>query len=251
MDEHHQTSDSSPPPRSWLPHPAYLTLAGILVAMIVGTAWFAWPYYKSSQLASAIEARGGVVRMEPGAPAWMRANIPRDLCPSLPLIHDVDLLSGNADDDLLQRLSRESQLQSLYLRGDRITDAGVDLLHRTASLRTVILIDCPGVTPAARDRLQAANPRAKVSYRGPALLGVEGVDDPLGCKLRDVRTGTPASRAGLLPGDIITRFDRQKITSYDSLIAAIAARKPGEEVDIGYIRDGSPLETRAVVAGWN
>lgn len=250
MDEHEQTFDSTPR-RSWLPHPAYLTLAAILLAMIFGAAWFAWPYFKSSQLASAIEARGGVVRLEPGAPVWMRANIPFGLCPTLPLIHDVDLLNGSADDALLQRLSREPQLQTLYLRGDRITDSGIDLLHRTGSLRTLILIDCPGVTPVARERLQAGNPRLKLSYRGPALLGVDGIDDPLGCKLRDVKVGTPASRAGLLPGDIITRFDRQQITSYNSLIDAIAARKPGEEVDIGYLRNGSPLETRAVVVGWN
>lgn len=239
------------PRRSWLPHPAWLTMGAIASAMLVGAAWFFWPFLRSSRLVTEIQSRGGIVHTASATPRWMQAYLPSDFTPALPLIRAADLKNAAADDDLLARLSLERQLFSVSLLGQGVTDTGVDQLARNPSLEFMVLIDCPHVTAATVQRLKQDRPNLKVSIRGPAFLGVEGHDDPRGCLLQYVRSGTPAALARLMPGDVITRFDDRPVTNYDSLIKAISVRKPGDEVVITYLRNGEEQHTRTTVAAWN
>lgn len=53
-----------------------------------------------------------------------------------------------------------------------------------------------------------------------------------------VRQGGPGAKAGLKPGDIITRFDGKVIGSADELIVAVRAKSVGDTVPLTYLRDG-------------
>jgi serine protease Do len=48
----------------------------------------------------------------------------------------------------------------------------------------------------------------------------------------------PADRAGLQPGDIITRFNGKPVDDMDKLRLLVASTKPGEEVDVVFFRNG-------------
>jgi putative serine protease PepD len=50
--------------------------------------------------------------------------------------------------------------------------------------------------------------------------------------------GGPAAKAGLKPGDIITKFDGRTITSAEELIVAIRAKNVGDKVELTYTRNG-------------
>ncbi|NXY94847.1 trypsin-like peptidase domain-containing protein [Streptomyces sp. BR123] len=50
----------------------------------------------------------------------------------------------------------------------------------------------------------------------------------------------PAGKAGLKPGDIITRFGDRPIDSGPTLISEIWTHKPGDVVKLTYLRDGKP-----------
>jgi putative serine protease PepD len=85
-----------------------------------------------------------------------------------------------------------------------------------------------------------------------AYLGV-AVQTPSsggGAEVTNVRTGTPASDAGLRSGDVITSVDGTKVGSSDDVIAAVSAHKPGDSISITYRRNGQshtvkvPLGTR-------
>ena len=54
-----------------------------------------------------------------------------------------------------------------------------------------------------------------------------------------VRSGTPAAKAGLKTGDVVTSFDGTAITTSEELASAIGAHKPGDSVSVTYTRDGS------------
>ncbi|MFJ8199130.1 S1C family serine protease [Streptomyces sp. NPDC096152] len=53
-----------------------------------------------------------------------------------------------------------------------------------------------------------------------------------------VESGGPADRAGLKPGDVITKLDDHVIDSGPTLIGEIWTHKPGDKVTITYLRDG-------------
>ncbi len=85
-------------------------------------------------------------------------------------------------------------------------------------------------------------------YVSRPYLGVSGrnVDEeasklyelPLGVLVLDVIPNSPASRLGLIKGDVITAFQGVKINAIEQLIQEIAKYKVGDTVSITYIRDG-------------
>jgi len=66
-----------------------------------------------------------------------------------------------------------------------------------------------------------------------AQLSING-----GAMVKKVRSGTPAAGAGIAVRDIIVRVDNQSVGSMGALIVSLRTRKPGDKVNLGYIRDG-------------
>jgi putative serine protease PepD len=69
-----------------------------------------------------------------------------------------------------------------------------------------------------------------------AYLGVQLGDTA--ARIASVRANTPAAKAGLRAGDVITAIGGTQVSSADELRAAINARKPGDRVSITYTRNG-------------
>ena len=68
-----------------------------------------------------------------------------------------------------------------------------------------------------------------------------------GAQVAGVRNGSPADKAGLKAGDVITSFGGETITSPDDLTAAVAAKQPGDKVSITYVRDGTTKTAEATL----
>jgi len=85
----------------------------------------------------------------------------------------------------------------------------------------------------------------KVTDSGRAALGVtvRGVVSqsfqPAGAAIVTVDKAGAAAKAGLKSGDVITRLGGTKITTVQSLTEALAADKPGQKVQVTYLRDSS------------
>lgn len=69
-----------------------------------------------------------------------------------------------------------------------------------------------------------------------------------GAQISRVQSGSPAAKAGLKSGDVITALDGNAITTADDLTAAVSARRPGDQVTITYVRDGD-TKTAKVTLG--
>jgi putative serine protease PepD len=54
----------------------------------------------------------------------------------------------------------------------------------------------------------------------------------------EVRAGTPADKAGLQPGDVVTALDGKPVGSSVALQTAIDTRKPGDQVKVTFKRNG-------------
>jgi putative serine protease PepD len=82
-----------------------------------------------------------------------------------------------------------------------------------------------------------------------ARLGVSVSDSPdalrQGALLREVENGGAADQAGLEVGDVITKVDEHVINGSESLVATVRGHRPGDEVEITYVRDGKTATTTA------
>ena len=63
-----------------------------------------------------------------------------------------------------------------------------------------------------------------------------------------VSPGSPASKIGLQPSDIITALDGQPVTSAGSLTALLSKSRPGSETTISFIQDGRPGAKTLILA---
>ena len=75
-----------------------------------------------------------------------------------------------------------------------------------------------------------------------------GTQSTPGAPINSVDANSPAAKAGLKKGDIVTRVNTQRIDDADSLIAAIRSHAPGEKVSLTYTR-GSQSTTVQVTLG--
>ena len=69
-----------------------------------------------------------------------------------------------------------------------------------------------------------------------------------GATIASVNPGSPAAKAGLQAGDVVTKVNSRLITDSVSLIAAIRSYDPGTTVTLTYTRGGSPKTTKVTLA---
>ena len=71
-----------------------------------------------------------------------------------------------------------------------------------------------------------------------AYLGIAGGLAADGIQVEQVRPGSPAAKAGVRVGEAITRLDGRVLRSMDDIVAVLARRAPGDEVELE-VRSGA------------
>jgi serine protease Do len=75
-----------------------------------------------------------------------------------------------------------------------------------------------------------------------------GLKQPMGTLIAAVEEGSPADEAGLKPGDVILKYNGQRVESMGELPPMVAATEPGTEVEVDILRQGEQ-QTLDVVVG--
>lgn len=112
---------------------------------------------------------------------------------------------------------------------DQHTGADDEFMAKSKWQRFQILIAGPMMNILLSVVLLAA-----VLMQGADVLAY--LDQP--AKVGAVQPGSPAEKAGLLPGDTITRFGTAEVRTWEHLDMAVAAR-PEREVDVTILRNGT------------
>lgn len=70
---------------------------------------------------------------------------------------------------------------------------------------------------------------------------------PNGVRFADIRPGSPASKAGLVGGDILIEFDGKPIQNLYDFTYALRAKQPGQEVLVKVLRAGRTIEAKVLL----
>jgi len=81
----------------------------------------------------------------------------------------------------------------------------------------------------------------------PALAKTFKIDESAGALVGQVFENSPASKAKLERGDVITKFDGKAIKEYDDLPRIVASTPPGSAVDVEILRDGKVRKLKATL----
>ena len=79
----------------------------------------------------------------------------------------------------------------------------------------------------------------------PALAESFKLKGNQGALVADVEPNAPAAKAGLKPGDVITKVDGVPVTDANQLTLAVTGKGPGTKVNLEVLRDGSTKEITA------
>ena len=82
----------------------------------------------------------------------------------------------------------------------------------------------------------------------PALAAGYGLREERGVLVSAVTEGSPAQRAGLRPGDVVTAVDGEPASTAFGILNLVAIREPGATVRLGGWRGAQRLDLQAVVA---
>ncbi|MDG5816357.1 trypsin-like peptidase domain-containing protein [Chitinispirillales bacterium ANBcel5] len=103
-----------------------------------------------------------------------------------------------------------------------------DLVYEGRVIRGFIGVAVKDITPEKREEL--------------------GVDLTRGALISQVQDNQPAQRAGLRANDIITRINDKEIENANDLNNIVAAFRPGETVEVIFVREGNRYKTSIEIA---
>lgn len=156
-------------------------------------------------------------------------------------IQDVDelvLAGGKISDAILPYVASIDGLKRLHLYRTKITDEGLAAIGSLESLTQIGVYYSPIGDPAvetlkrlpslstvklygtkitlSEDQLKESLRTSSIDLRRGAFLGVSCQTLGEQCELATVHEGSPAFKAGLMPGDIILTFAGKRVTSFDA-----------------------------------
>lgn len=166
----------------------------------------------------------------------------------------VVLRGPNIDGDYLKYLSEMPKLKKLLIRDTSIVSADLKWLTAIESLDHLEILYSP-IDDSAINTLEGLSVwksmrlfGTDISYeQGEALIKrLDGIEVQFGCggflgiqsDVQAARTSTvsettpngAAERAGIIPGDIITKIENEPINTFEEIRASLRKRRPSEKV---------------------
>jgi hypothetical protein len=89
-----------------------------------------------------------------------------------------------------------------------------------------------------------SNPAGDTAFMG---VGVANSQDGKGVSVTEVASGSPAEKAGLKQGDVITSIDGTNVTTADALRSAIQAKNSGDQITVTYTRSGQSATAKVTL----
>jgi S1-C subfamily serine protease len=200
----------------------------VLFSALIGAAAFA-----GAKQEQAPEALGVlVVRVEPGSPAASAGIVRGDIILS---IDGKDVSTGAEIRAAVTARKPGDTVKVAVRHGDATPTYSVKLGELSGQAFLGVYFESGAAAATGPD----ANSGATVVPRnGPSILAVTGA------QVSNVTAGSPAEKAGIQVGDVITTVDGKDLGRGDDLAAIISVHKPGDAVTLEVL--GAKTEAREV-----
>lgn len=130
-------------------------------------------------------------------------------------------------------------------------------LGKRAAIALVALTTSAASGPARaseEEGRQIVRMRGRGAHLGVVLADVEKDDlarlklsEERGALIKEVRSGSPAEKAGIKEGDVITRYQGELVQSVAHLARLVRESPPGRSVSLEIVRNGAPQKVTATL----
>lgn len=135
---------------------------------------------------------------------------------------------------------------SIMVDGEKITINGKEVNATDPRLKKIKRASVNGLrfqTKPDNDATESSIFNFKKMPQGNnAFLGVMTTKDPTGARIVNLSESSPAAKAKLMVGDIITKVEDTKITDPEVLYATIGKYKPEDKINIVYTRANKSIK---------
>lgn len=174
-----------------------------------------------------------------------------DAVAQMPSLKQLDLNQTSVDNEGIAKLRQIRPLQSLRIRYSPVSDGVIEVLRKMDQLQHVEL-EGTDVTSQGAQALSEQLAGSKIEFRRGGFLGVGEARGLLqgpgsGFRIGHVQVGSAAEKAGIHTGDIILKFNGEKVTNFDALRELIGKNKVGEVVDIRILRNSKSLGVKVTL----
>lgn len=145
--------------------------------------------------------------------------------------------------DGLKHIADVRRATTVSLWSAPLGDEALPKLEELGAIRRLELYGV-GMTPELVDKAREKLPNTMVEVRGPARLGIRGLD------AIEIVPNSPAAKAGLVVHDRIVEFAGKKIETFEQLTAEIGKCKAGETVDIKFLRGTETRDAKVTFDAW-
>jgi serine protease Do len=90
-------------------------------------------------------------------------------------------------------------------------------------------------------------PPSPAQAKAKAALSLTPSDEPNGIMVMGVRPDMASDRAGIMPQDIITKFDGAAVKTSEDLAAKMSKHKPGDVVTLELLRNAKPVQVKVTL----
>lgn len=151
------------------------------------------------------------------------------------------------DEVIIRKKSDKDSKLTIEIKGNKVTVNGKPVEDFENENVAVILRRIPRLNmPPANSRFKNFEEKElenegeqgwSQAQPNKALLGVTTEPDEKGAKVMEVSKSSPAEKAGLEKGDVITRVNEATVSSPAELSRIIGTYEPDDEITVTYIRD--------------
>lgn len=200
---------------------------------------------------------------------------PEDLA-QLKWLADVEVIKLEGDvvtNDVLAAVGQMKNLKWVAIKRAKVDDAGLAHLVGLKNLTNLDVFYTPigddsvkylrtfqgaewlklygtKISKQSAENLQAAMIGVRVDHRNGGFLGVGGQTHPLGCSISVIHPGSAAQQADIRSGDVITRYEGQKVEDFEALTELIGQNVAGDTIKLEIWRRGETLQKEVKLGEW-